>query len=125
MKSDAAKDFALDACKHWLELDVPDMQERLPVGLTLETWSAIGADEAQLMFRALPGFNFESWAHRKWKWDGKFKIHVSWLPPGEDASTRIVDCSYENDYEIEKRTNQRPWVFDLKHGNFWAQAGEE
>lgn len=127
MKTDAVKDFAAKACDNWLALDIPDIEDRLGVGLSLVDWSYDAAtDTGILRLNALPGLNFESWAHRNWRWDGKFKIHVSWLPPDmgdqKDLSSHI---EWENDYEIMKEPGKRPYVLDEKHGNLWMSCREE
>jgi hypothetical protein len=128
MNTDEIKNLAADAVGHWFNLDVDDMEHGLTVGLTLEGWrpSKEGEDfDVFINFSALPGHNFESWAHRHWKWNGKFRVHVSWLPPGDSTvRTLYPHDHYENDYEIEKKANQRPYVLDCKHGQIWMRASE-
>lgn len=128
MNTDEIKNMAADAVGHWFNLDVEDMEHGLSIGLALKSWRPGNAGEYFDVFIelcALPGMNFESWAHRKWKWNGKFSIHVSWLPPGEeDPALLNPRDSYQNDYEIEKKPNQRPYVLDCRHGQLWMQCSE-
>jgi hypothetical protein len=128
MKTDAAKKFALEACGHWFNLEVEDMKDRLSVGLTLTKWEPHEDGSVSLEFSALPGHNFEIWAHKNWKWDGRFSIHISWLPLGEDGASYSSGAhstgAWEHDYEISKEPGKRPFVLDLKHGQLWMSTSE-
>lgn len=125
MNTDEIKDMAIAACKHWFALDVEDMRDHLPVGLTLVEWKP-RENAVHLKLRAMPGHNFEIWAHKHWKWDGMFSVHVSWLPPGEvnPAKRMFPHDVWEADYEIDKKPGQRPYVLDCREGQVWMKARE-
>ncbi len=131
MNTDEIKQYAVGAVRHWFNLVIEDMKDMLPVGLTLKKWKK--AKPAQsfdvyLEFSALPGFNFEIWAHKHWKWDGHFSVFVSWLPPGEDEPPKsgLLNSStrWTNEYEVAKKPNERPFVLDCREGQLWMQASE-
>jgi hypothetical protein len=120
LSTDAIKAQVLRAVPHWLLLEIDDIRKSLSVGLTLTAWNTEGRKEGYvfLAFRSDVGLNFESWAHRNWKWDGEFEICVVYLPPGK----RVKSENDYREYEIKKEQGQRPFVLDCRNGQLWMQA---
>jgi hypothetical protein len=118
--TDEIKEQVLRACPHWLLLVVEEMKKEIGSFLRLEAWDYKPREDGyvSLRFRADVGMNFESWAHREWKWDGKFEIRVSWWHTDEEEP----DVSWYRDYQIEKRAGENPYVLDCREGQLWMRA---
>lgn len=68
--TEAIKAEVLEACQHWLLLDIEDIKKNLGSFIVLEEWDHRADTEGyvSLSLRVLPGLCFESWASRNWKW---------------------------------------------------------